>query len=431
MPRKLSGKESVPHSSSVKVAEAAKNVWTLPFVGLVVFTLAIVTIRFNVATIGIGLAAVGLLFSQDGFRFPKFALFYVIYLVWAAISSVVGPYFDHAVEPLQERFKLLLIILVTVNSLRTAAQVRTYLLMILLFFLVYPFRGAITNYLIGYTVFGRAIWNYTYQNPNDLASLSLMAFGIALAFAFEPTNTRLRKIAYSCSAIGLFVLVLLTQSRGGFIGLALGLGIPLARAAWTRRGGLVLVIIVALLASWLVPNEVWDRLSGIGKLGSAQTIVDADPEGSAEQRFEIAKMAIDITTSSPIFGQGLDSFPYALYERSRELGHRDTHNTYLNLSAEIGIPGLVAWLACVISALRAMRLKQLRIARIQLGIRPEWVYYSIIGFLVAGFFGSYSRLNLLYVMLAVCWSVGQLAANNRAIESQAQRRLRERQQQVI
>jgi O-antigen ligase len=318
--------------------------------------------------------------------------------------------------------------LVTVNALRTAAQIRIYLFMVLVFFLVYPFRGAITNYLIGYTVFGRAIWNYTYQNPNDLASLTLIALGIALAFAFEPVSTGLRKIAFSCSALGLTVLVMLTQSRGGFIGLGLGLGLPLIRAAWTRRGGLLLAIVVAVSASSLLPDKVWERLAGIAKLGSAQTIVEADPEGSAEQRFEIAKIAIDLTISSPIFGQGLDSFPYALFEYSHDLGHRDTHNTYLNLSAEIGIPGLIAWLTCVISALRAMHLKRLRATRTELGFQPNWIAYSIVGFLVAGFFGSYSRLNLLYVMLAVCWSIGQLAANDKATESRAQIRLRQLQQ---
>lgn len=395
-------------SRSARPDVGGDEVWTASFVGLVVYTMAIVTIRFKVAEIGIGIAILGVVLSKERFRLPAFVWLYILYFSWAFVSSLFSSYVDQALDSLEECLKLLLIMIVAVNALRRPAQIRIYICLILIFFLIYPFRGAMINYFIGHTAFGRAIWNYTYSNPNDLAGVALLVLGIALSMGMQSDGSRKMRLVFFSAVVVLTVLILLTQSRGAFIGLAIGLAIPLLRAAWGVRGALLAMIASVALLVVAVPNDVWLRLAGISKLTSADTIADADPEGSAEQRFEIAKVAWQITLDNPVLGSGLASFPFAQHEYAPELGYRDTHNTYLNLSAELGLPGLALWMACIVSALR----RGIRVPRTDgvssLGFEAKWIQYGLYSFLIAGVFGTYSRINLLYIMLAICWCTNEL-----------------------
>ena len=226
---------ALPRPDAAQRVAGEDAVWNAPFIGLVIFTFAIVTVRYPVAEIGIGVAALGLLMTTNRFRVPAFIWWFFGYLAWALLVSFLSDYFDSAIVPLQERFKLLLIMIVAVNALRTPAQLRTYCVLFLLFFLIYPFRGAITNYLIGNTVFGRAIWNNIYSNPNDLAALSIFALGIALSLGIPGTQHRKRRVFYLTAAVLLAVLILLTQSRGAFLGAMIGIAWPLSRAIWRSR----------------------------------------------------------------------------------------------------------------------------------------------------------------------------------------------------
>lgn len=383
-------------------------VWNASFVGLVIFTFAIVTVRYPVAEIGIGVAALGLLLTTNQFRMPAFIWWFLGYLAWALLVSLLSDYFDSAIVPLQERFKLLLIMIVAVNALRTPAQLRTYCVLFLIFFLIYPFRGAITNYLIGNTVFGRAIWNNIYSNPNDLAALSIFALGIALSLGIPRTQHPKQRVFYLMAAVLLAVLILLTQSRGAFLGAMIGIAWPLTKAIWRSRSLPVALVLGALLVVVAVPDATWQRFGGLAKLTSTETIADADPEGSAEQRFAIAKVAWNIFLDSPILGTGLESFSQVQFEYAPELGHRDTHNTYLNLGAELGFPGLFLWLACVYSAFRQRGPETALASSEDAGLDTKWIRYALVSFLIAGLFSTYSRLNLLYIFLSICWCAREM-----------------------
>jgi O-antigen ligase len=397
-----------PHPAAAQRVAGEVAVWDAPFIGLVIFTFAIVTVRYPVAEIGIGVAALGLLLTRNRFRMPAFIWWFFGYLAWALLVSLISDYFDMAIVPLQERFKLLLIMIVAVNALRTPVQLRNYCVLFLVFFLIYPFRGAITNYVIGNTAFGRAIWNSIYSNPNDLAALSILALGVALSLGIPGEKFHKSRIFYLASAVLLAVLILLTQSRGAFLGTMIGIAWPLTKAIWRSRTLAVALVLGALLIVVAVPDATWQRFGGLAKLTNTETIAEADPEGSAEQRFAIAKVAWNIFLDNPIFGRGLESFSQVQFEYAPELGHRDTHNTYLNLGAELGLPGLFLWLGCVYSATRR------RSGQIQIGSPDEirfdakWVRYALLSFLIAGVFASYSRLNLLYIFLSICWCAREM-----------------------
>ena len=84
---------------------------------------------------------------------------------------------------------------------------------------LFPVRGTMVNYFVAhYTIFGRALWNYTYRNPNDLAALTLLPLSTAAALLATERTGWIRLGAIAGIAV-LPVLILMTQSRGGFIAL--------------------------------------------------------------------------------------------------------------------------------------------------------------------------------------------------------------------
>jgi O-antigen ligase len=281
--------------------------------------------------------------------------------------------------------------------------------------MVYPVRGTLYGYSIGYHPFGRAVWNYIYANSNDLATLSLLALGIALAIAFSGTSRTAVRFGAGLSAILLLLVILLTQSRGAVIGLVAGMGPAFAGLVMNRPvravfAGGVLVLVIG----FSVPASVWERLSGVTMLASTSTVAAADPEGSAEQRFAIQKVALQIVLDNPVFGIGLGAYGLENARRAPALGRRDTHNTYLNLAAEVGLPGLALWCALAWSVLRYAYHRRRLAAPGELSSQQAWIERALWAYLVAAVFGSYAALTFPYLVLAVLWCSAILLAPSSA-----------------
>ena len=383
--------------------------WSLTLLGLCIFTFAIVTFRFPIGELGIAIAAVGLVLQPRKFRVQSPVWIYGAFVLWAFVASLASSYSDIALGNVLESLKLLAIILVLVNALQTEGQLRFYLLFFLGCFVLFPVRGTLVG---GDTVSGRVVWNYIYSNPNDLAALCLIALGIALGFMFSRSSPILVRMGAGISAILLVVVILLTQSRGAFLGLLAGMGPAFIAIALKRQGRLLFFAgILALVISLAIPASVWERLSGITKLTSTSTIAQADPEGSAEQRFEVQKVAWQIFADNPVFGVRLGAYPLENARYAPALGRKDTHNTYLNLAAEVGLPGFMLWCAFIWSVLRyAYRSRRLA-APGELATQQAWIERALWGYLVAGMFGSYAKLTFPYLMLAVLWCSATLLAS--------------------
>ncbi len=361
--------------------------WSLTLLGLCVFTFAVVTYRLPIGQVGIAIAAVGLVLQRAKGRIPFPLWLYGAFVLWAFLASLVSPHAEIALDKVLEQLKLLAIMLIIVNALQTEGQLRFYLLFFLGCFVLFPVRG---TFLGGDTVLGRAVWNYIYSNPNDLAALCLIALGIALGLMFSKPSRTLVRLGGGISAILLLVVILLTQSRGAFIGLLAGLGPAIIGLGLKRPGRLFLSAgILALVISLAIPASVWERLSGVEKLTSTSTIAQADPEGSAEQRLEVQKVAWQIFLDHPVFGVGLGAYPEANAAYAPNLGRKDTHDTYLNVAAELGLPGLVLWCGLFASVLRyAYRSRQLA-APGALATQQGWIERGLLAYLVAGLFGNF------------------------------------------
>ena len=394
----------------------------LPLVGLAIFTFFDVTSRWSdlFTEFGIYLALFGLLLRPQDLSFPPPLRWALALLLWMALTAVLAIAPETAGDALVERLKALVIFFVVINTLRTPQQLRFYLLLILVAFLIYPVRGALQNYVHGYTVFGRAIWNKIYANANDLASITLLMTGLALSIATVKTQSSRVRWAVALTVPVMLTLLLLTQSRGAFLGLLVGFGPPVL-ARIRKRPALLAgpVLIVACVIAVLVPRAAWHRLEGITKLTSSETIAQADTQGSAENRLQIMKTAWHIFITNPVVGVGIGCYNEANERYAPELGKRDAHNTYLGLAAETGLPGLVLWLGLVGSVLLQLRRRRQAIEADDRTIQVLWIRKAMVAYLVAGLFASYSGLTVFYLFLGILWVAANALGSPPATERRA------------
>lgn len=133
-----------------------------------------------------------------------------------------------------------------------------------------------------------------------------------------------------------FLVLLLTFSRGSYVGLA-GVVVWLAVYFWRnypeKRQRLAVGALLVFVFSTLLP-PVRDRFF---------SILDVY-EGSNKGRLEIWDEALGITIQNPVFGVGLGNYANTVRPEAKYREPIYAHNTYLDLSSEIGFLGAIAWI---------------------------------------------------------------------------------------
>ena len=266
--------------------------------------------------------------------------------------------------------------------------------------------GAIKSYMKGeFTAKGLRIEGLVggmFENPNDLATALnlLLPFAVLLALISKGFA---RLFFLSCAA-AIAIGVLVTFSRGGFLGLiALG-AVLLWKLGRGRR--LKTILAAALICGILfavLPGGYGDRIATIFNTEQDQT-------GSAQLRRELMARAASIAISRPIVGVGMGNFHiYSMHEK-------EAHNAYLEIAAELGVMGLIAYLIVIFAPLRSLR----RIERQTVSRRSKseremyWLSVSIqaalIAYMVCSFFASIQYLWYLYYSAAYAVALRQIRA---------------------
>ena len=107
----------------------------------------------------------------------------------------------------------------------------------------------------------------TLQNPNVLAEYLLLIIPITVAFFFKEKNIKL-KLVYAAAAFFMGVCMLLTFSRGGWLGLLIAAALFLV--IMDRR--FIFLGIIGLVALYFVlPSAVIDRFTSIGDMADTST----------------------------------------------------------------------------------------------------------------------------------------------------------------
>jgi len=238
-----------------------------------------------------------------------------------------------------------------------------------------------------------------FGNPNDFAFVIAMTVPVALAFLLETRNP-FKRMAWAV-AIGIMIYVVLeTFSRGGFIALVAGLGATVwALVIRSRRNQWVLLLVVAMF----ILIAVW---SPAGYTNRLVTIFhpEEDVTGAAFARRDLLEAGMRVTLRNPLLGVGAGSFPF----------HSDwhgTHNSYLQLSSEAGLPALFFFLLMLGCSFRNLR----RTTEMTSGCRElEMMTGGLLGSLIAlaagAFFSDSAYEYYPYLLVGFASALYQIAA---------------------
>ena len=203
----------------------------------------------------------------------------------------------------------------------------------------------------------------TFEQPNPFAGYLGLTLPVALGWAMgqfpgkQRTTLHWLRWLAALAVPGILALALLMSwSRGGWLGAAAGLTAMFFFLPRKRWVGTALVVALALggilsLQSGLLPASIAARLTDFTEYVSFEDVrgVDVTVQNYAVlERMAHWQAALSMADHSPWLGVGFGNYAAAYADSALinwpyALGH--AHNYYLNLLAEIGILGLLAYLA--------------------------------------------------------------------------------------
>lgn len=222
-------------------------------------------------------------------------------------------------------------------------------------------------------------------------------------------------LAWAAAALLVAAALLASWSRGAWLGTALAaLCLVIALPRRLLHGLLLalaaVALVVALWQTGVLPDALVSRLtSSVTDLVAINDVrgVDAHAGNFAViERLAHWQAAVEMARDHPFFGVGLGNYSvryaqYRLINWQLPLGH--AHNTYLNLLAETGVVGLLAYLAYWAVMLRigwSLRRHPEPFARsLGVGLLGCWIY------LAAHSFFDYLFVNTLFLHIGVLLGV--------------------------
>lgn len=317
---------------------------------------------------------------------------------WALLAMPIAKDPGMAWKEFSDNFvKIVLIFIVMVNTLRTRARLSGLMWLSVAVGIMLSCQ-ALYYYQIGvFKIEGYRIetdLGGMFGNPNDTALHLVMFTPVVLVMGIISKNIFAKIICFV--AAGLMVAGnLVTQSRGGFLGLiVIYLMLTWKLSKKNRLKVFVISIILGLAVVIFAPGNYWLRVLSIFVPG-------LDGVGSHDQRREILIQSIITTLRNP-WGIGMGNFPIV------SVRNLVSHNSYTQISAELGWLSFICYVVFMVSPFR----KLLAIER-QMFAKQDfsWIYYlsigiqtCIVGYMVSSFFVSVAYTWFIYypIAYAIC-----------------------------
>lgn len=171
-----------------------------------------------------------------------------------------------------------------------------------------------------------------FMNPNVFAEYLVMVIPISVGL-FWYNKKPFKKVLF-LGTTGIMVLsLLLTQSRGGWLGFAFS---ALVFILLVDRRLLLLAVPVAVGGIFFLPSSILNRIMSIFNLA----------DSSNDYRFRMWNIAIQMIKDNFAVGVGLGHQPFKdiFGTHSRTLNTYHAHNSFLQIFAELGIVGIATFI---------------------------------------------------------------------------------------
>ena len=358
----------------------------------------------TVGALGFSIVAGNFSYLADRGRHSVYKL--AIFLLILAILSVPAGIFDgNSFRFLTEdHIKTVLFMTLIVTGLKSVGQVRKFASIQVLGAFIYcgvvVMRARMVN--------GRMI-GVAYYDANDIGMLCVCILPIAVTMLRKGTPNHLRMLGLATLPVLLLALAK-TGSRGGFLGLiAVGIFMLMRFDSFTKGARMATVITALLGLSIFGGDQYWALM---------KTMLNPSEDYNMKEetgRKEVWKRGMGYMIRRPILGVGAANFYVAegtlseiakRQEFGKGLKWSTAHNSFVQIGAELGVFGLIAFILMLRAAYKStvppsrpanFRNEQLQ-ATDALG---RALGCAMVGFLVTGFFLSQGYGALLYTLLGM------------------------------
>jgi O-antigen ligase len=327
---------------------------------------------------------------------------------------------------LEQWYKAALIFILTAGLLTTLPQARRLYITIAY---AAGILGILTLLKNERTLDGRLVLDNTrYANANDLAWTLLV--GLTFIGYLFLRGSRTQKVIALLMVPPALLTISRTGSRAGAMGVVLLFVLTVFQAKPSTRNKLLLaspVMFLIILA--LLPKETLIRYTTFfGNYDPYNlSVMEKMRMGtieSTEARKQLLKDSLYITATHPFLGVGPGNFQVAQNEIAISRGDRSlwhvTHNTYTQLSSEMGIPGIAIYLAMLFFIFKTLngitRTKTRSPAWDELRALAQSLRTAFIVFLPIAFFDALGYNADIPILAGLTVALGFMAQKQRAID---------------
>ena len=329
---------------------------------------------------------------------------FALFLVWLTLVSVLAEVSqERSFEKLLELAKIFALCFILSRLLGTPRQFDMYIWVVGISFGLLGFWGFLQG-LAG----NPRLDDISPGGSNYVAAQLALMLPIVVTKTIEP-GPLFQRMAFGGSSVAMILCLIFTESRGGFLGFAIALGVLLVSVKRRLYIVLTLMLGAAVILPW-IPSGYYQRVSGT-------FAEEGQRDESSESRLVLWAIAFRIWQDYPIAGVGLGNFSpvkegYAdqvqdlvptqsMFELifNRE---RHTHGLYQGMLAETGAVGVVLFLALLIGNVTKplpRMLNESDKANIRLVMQMKAIRAGIIGFSVSAIFGDFQYIETFYWQL--------------------------------
>lgn len=244
--------------------------------------------------------------------------------------------------------KVLIVFVLMMNTLTTPKRIETVTWLIVMCIGYVAARG-VFDYARGVNLVedGRLAGPIggIFGNPNDLALNMVTFMPIAGVVAMSNRYSIWRRGTAALILTLMLATVVFTKSRGGIVGLGMMLLAFLLLGRKVRRGFTTIGVVAMLLATPFMPASFWARMA---------SIVDERQDtfhytGSREERRMVMQEGWNAFVQRPFTGVGAGQFQN-YNPPERKIRWRQTHNALIQVAADTGMFGLIAFLFLIFRA---------------------------------------------------------------------------------
>ena len=227
--------------------------------------------------------------------------------------------------------------------------------------------GAILGQFFGGDTGGRlTLFQGSFSDPNEYAVTLLMGLPYWILIARTAQNKVGRILAYIC-VLPILLTFLYTGSRGGMIALLVLAVVSLIQMSFSQRLAFCVAAgLLFMLSGVLLPHYIQQRFFTFFKADVDNTLdakyqeqLSGGDIGSSEARWQLLLGGIQLTFKHPVFGVGPGNFPGAYWGEAKAQGRRAgwnvSHNSYTEVSSEMGIPGFILFMGMLFYSFRVTR----------------------------------------------------------------------------